>query len=143
MSHDDCHIGCWIDYFRCVCLEGTRFSDANNTFREWVTHSIPPHPPRLATDRFHRFYCSGVDLLYKPARTRAFQSFRSQLVVLAYCYRSGAWSYSEREMGRTVHNCLGRELDRCAALGFDWGCKNRYTSKSQAPRDICYLKIKD
>lgn len=115
-----------------IPIRRTRFSETNNILREWVTHSVPPYPPRFATDRFHRLYCPSMDLLHKSARTGAFQSFRSQLVVLARCHGSGAWRYGEREMGRTVHYCLGRQSDCRATLGSDRGCKNRYSSKSQA-----------
>ena len=117
-----------------------QFSDANDIFRERITHSIPPYPPGLTTDRFHCPYCSGMDLLHQPARTGAFQSFRSQLVVLACCYWSGARRYREREMGWTVHNCLGRQPDRCTTLGSNWGCTNRYSSKSRAQLFSNHLK---
>ena len=60
-----------------MTIRRTRFSEANKISRERATHSVPPHPPRLATDRFHRLYCPSMDLLHKPARTRAFQSVRS------------------------------------------------------------------
>lgn len=81
-----------------------------------------------------------MDLLHESARARAFQSFRSQLVVLACCYWSGTWRYSEREMGRTIHNCLGWEPDCCATLGSNWGRTNRYPSKLHARRLLISLK---
>ena len=56
-------------------IQRTRPLDANNISRERATHSIPPHPSRFAIDRFHRLHCSGMDLLHKSARTRAFESF--------------------------------------------------------------------
>ena len=50
-------------------------------------------------------------------------------MVLAYGDRSRAWRHGEREMGRTVHDRLGWELDHCATMGTDWGCKDRDTGK--------------
>ena len=55
-------------------------------------------------------------------------------MVLACCDGPRAWRYGEREVGRTIHNRLGWQLDHCATLGSDWGCQNRYTRKSLSLR---------
>ena len=87
--------------------------------RKWSSHTIAPYPSRLPIDHFHSIHSISVHMLHQSARARSNKSIRCNLVVLAGCYWSRSWCYSQCQMGRTVHNCLDRESNNSTTLGLD------------------------
>jgi hypothetical protein len=87
------------------------------TVRQRSRHPVPPYPPRLASHHLHRHYCTRLDKLHEPARTRTFQSLPAILVVLVGCY--WCWTRCDRQcqVGWPLHHRLGRQLDACSTLG--------------------------
>ena len=98
--------------------------------RERSPYSIQTHPSRLSVDCFYCIYGPGLDMLHEPARAGSFESFRCQLVVLVGDYRTRLRCYSQRQMGWTIHDCMGGQSHSRPLVGFDRRHQNHNTCKS-------------